>query len=173
MRFRGRQEITERDEQSAADDLRSSLERKGGYDPARPPDAFWSNMLIEVNRKLDDATSGKALSLSWAARVAIPGVVAIISFYIGLHYYVPGPVRNETAVAPIIGSLPQSDIDSLFAEQPLGDAAESIHEAVFTINGDDAAQYLLSSGETSSMIEALPEGQLDELLTKLSEGKNL
>ncbi len=168
MKFRERQKIADQEEQRATDELRSTLERKGGYDPLVPAESYWSNMILRVNNELDSVTSGKALSLSWAARVAIPGVVAIISFYIGLHYYVPEQPRPETAVYPILASLPQSEIDSLYVEESLGDVAGSVHETVFNISGEDAAQYCISTGEPSLALEILSDAQVDKLLTTLS-----
>ena len=168
MKFRERQKVADEDEHSSSEELRSALGRKGGYDPLSPPDIYWSNMIVHVNGKLDSATSGKALSLSWAARVAIPGVVAIISFYIGLHYYVPEQAQQQTAVMPILASLPQSEIDSLLVEQSLTGAAGYVHETVFSISGEDAAQYCISAGEPSLAIEILSDAQVDKLLTTLT-----
>lgn len=168
MRFRERQKIADQDEQRANDDLRSELGRRGGDDPVVPQESYWSNMIIHVNRELDSATSGKALSLSWAARVAIPGIVAIISFYIGLHYYVPVEAEQVTAVMPILASLPQSEIDSLLLEESLTDEDRSLHETVWSISGEDAAQYYISAGEPSLAFEILSDAQVDKLLTTLT-----
>lgn len=168
MKFRERQKIADQDEQRSSEELRSALQSKGGYDPLEPPDNYWSSMLVHVNEQLDSATSGKALSLSWAARVAIPGVVAIISFYIGLHYYVPEQATQQTAAMPILASLLQSEIDSLLVEQSLTDAAGYGHETVFSISGEEAAQYCISTGEPSLAFEILSDAQVDKLLTTLT-----
>ena len=80
---------------SASDEqkLAAEIERMTGgtrrTDEHDLPGTYWSNMLVKTNSRIDDVSSVRALSIGWALRVAIPGVVAIISFLIGLHYYSP------------------------------------------------------------------------------------
>ena len=62
-----------------------------------PSETYFANLLVRTNERLDRATSGVAISLSWLARVAVPGVVAIIFFFIGLHYYAPVTPRPSVA----------------------------------------------------------------------------
>ncbi len=167
MRIRGKQEVTDLEELKAADELRETL---NSLDTGAPSQAYWPRMIAEINRRIDDATSGKALSLSWAARVAIPGVVAIISFYIGLHYYVPEDAPKKTPIAPIISSLPQSEIDSLLLNEPAESAA---HLFSRSFSSEDAAQYALSSGEPMMLVESFSNEQVELLLAALSTGRNV
>ena len=104
--------IIERNEEEMAAEVRR-LEQSGPPKAAHPPtDAYWQNLIIRTNARIDEATSGKALSLSWAWRVAIPGVFAIVSFLIGVHYYVPGQPDERVTVASVLSALPSAAIDS-------------------------------------------------------------
>jgi hypothetical protein len=89
---------------------------------------------VKINGKIDDATSGKALSISWAARVAIPGVVAIVSFLVGLHYFAPDASRHAPSVAEVVLALPPAAIDSLLVDPSRADpslSAEDVATDVF------------------------------------------
>ncbi len=167
MKIRGKQEVTDQEEQQSVNELRETL---GPMETAAPSQTYWPRMIADVNRRIDEVTSGKALSLSWAARVAIPGVVAIISFYIGLHYYVPEGAPKNTPIAPILSSLSQTEIDSLLSDDLADNAA---HVLSLSLNGEDAAQYVLSAGEPLMLVESFSHEQVEELLTTLSTRKHL
>src|SRR5512141_561288 len=98
MKFRQEpRDITESEERELVDSVRA-LELEGGEKGTAPPisDAYWQNLIIRTNQRVDAAASAKAISISWAARVAIPGVVAIVSFLIALQYYVPVQIRQHS-----------------------------------------------------------------------------
>ena len=69
------------EEREASNELRTLL-RPNELLEQGPDDAYWHDLIARTNRRLDEAASGKAISISWAARVAIPGVVAIIFFFV-------------------------------------------------------------------------------------------
>ena len=83
------------------------------------PDAYWHNLIIRTNRQIDDASGAKAISLSWAARVAIPGVLAVLSFLIGLRYYVPERHPEQHSLTDAVMLLPGPVLDSIAAATPL------------------------------------------------------
>ena len=136
------------------------------------PDHYWTNLLVRTNRRIDDATSPRALSISWAARVAIPGVVAVVSFVIALHYY--APVRPEPAVtlASIVRAMPDQDVDSLYvigAGQNEGALPTvGVSEDVLQVSRDQIAEYFIENGKESQLVEALDDQQASDFLKALS-----
>jgi hypothetical protein len=134
-------------------------------------DAYWQNLLVRTNRRIDDVTSGKALSISWALRVAIPGVIAIISFLIGLHYYVPERASKGTSVEAVVLALPAETQDSLLATLPLNDrlAALSSYGDYFDLSREQIAGYMIDNGTTGTLLETLTEDQVEKLLISLGE----
>ena len=138
-----------------------------------PDDIYWQNLLIRTNRRIDDVTSGKALSISWALRVAIPGVVAIISFLIGLHYYVPERTQKGTSLEAVVLSLPDETQDSLLATLPLRDrlSAISSFEDLFDLSREQIAGYMIDNGTTSMLLETLTDEQINELLISLGSNR--
>jgi len=137
---------------------------------AQPPDQYWQNLAVRANARIDAATSGKAISILWAARVAIPGVVAIVSFLIGLHYYVPEPPRENVSVASVVLSLPAESIDSLLMDPGRIDPSLSLQELgvdVFYLSREQIADYLVVSGNTGAAMEGLTEGETSALLASL------
>lgn len=166
--------ISEQEEEQSVRELRSvasAFEQKVG----RPPGSYWANLLVRTNRRIDDQTSGKALSLSWAARVAIPGVVAIISFFVALHYYVPDSARPSTVVGPILTSLNEQELDSLLVADDFYHTMVSdpiVGNRLFDVAADQASDYLLSLGRESTVLEAFSDNQVDELLAALSSPRN-
>ena len=174
MRFRTeRPEIRSIDEHALAESIRAA----SGGDPVQPPvpGAYWQNLIIRTNRRLDHATSGKALSISWAARVAIPGVVAILSFYIGLHYYAPG-LKGADTLTSVVLSLPEPAVDSLLADPSQIDASISVTDLVenlFDIPKEQMAEYFIDHGRASSLMEAMTDDQVNEVLSTLGARKDL
>lgn len=168
--------ITDRDEQGVVDELRSLLAQQGNEESPSPQDLYWSNLLIRTNQRIDEATSGRALSLSWAARVAIPGVIAILSFFIGLHYYyVPDQPKRESSLTAVVLSSPDSAVDS-FVSQGLHieDMVRlaSRHDGIFEPTNDQLAEYFLSTSKATEVLEVLPVEQVNDLLVTLGTRKN-
>jgi hypothetical protein len=128
-------------------------------------------MLVRTNARIDGATSGRALSLSWAMRVAVPGAVAIVAFFIGLHYY-GNPVPSATAgLTPILNEINDAALDSLMELHAVVDTTELIGDnqaGWFDIPGDLAAEYLLSTDRTGVVAETLQDRELDEVLAALA-----
>ena len=93
MKFRvHRPEIDPREEESLVREIR----RLSAGEPASlpPTDPYWPNMLIRVNRRIDEASSGVAVSLSDGSALLIGGhndtedyerIVGVYAFR-----YVPG-----------------------------------------------------------------------------------
>ncbi len=141
--------------------------------PAGPPNAYWQNLLVRTNRKIDKVTSPLAISLSWALRVAIPGVVAVLSFVIGLHYYAPirhaTPDNLETAVL----ALPERVVDSVVTSAAVRDeapaAAAVVGEQVFDVPHEEIAEYFSESGTETTLVESLDDKQADALLAALAK----
>lgn len=141
----------------------------------RPSSTYWANLLVRTNRRIDERTSGKAISLSWAARVAIPGVVAIISFFVALHYYTPDVPRPSLVFGPILTSFSDNELDSLLTAGELYGTVvtdPAIGSRLFAVAADQAADYLLSHGRESAVLEAFSDNQVDELLAVLNAPRN-
>ncbi len=171
----GKPSITDDDEQRETTEVRRLAAQHGDNGFNSPPDAYWGNTIVRTNNRIDRATSGKALSISWAARVAIPGVVAIISFLIGLHYYVPEPRKEDNSLTAIVGMLASDEIDSMNVVPPDVDVSLSVpnyHGDVFELSSADIADYFLASGGVSTLMETLPSGQVDDLLIQLGSQKS-
>lgn len=135
------------------------------------PDAYWQNLIIRVNGRIDGATSGRALSISWAARVAIPGVVAIVSFLVGLHYMVPDAPRHEPSVADIVLSLPPAAMDSLLIDPSRVDPSLSVVDVatdVFVFSRQQIAEYLIDTGNPGAAVDEVSEGEASTILAVLS-----
>jgi hypothetical protein len=173
MRFRqGIHRIDDDAEQPLAAEVRELASRGTAGAATDPPDAYWQNFPVRANARIDTATSGRALSISWAARVAIPGVVAIGSFLIGLHYYVPEPPRALESVGAVVLSLPASAMDSLLADPARVDASLSVAETgpdVFQVSRDQIADYLVVSGSPTAAVEGLSENETNDLLAVLGD----
>ncbi len=153
--------------------LHQSLRELAAGDPPQdaPDPAYWQNLPIRLNRALDEATSGKALSLSWAARVAIPGVVAILSFLIGLHYYAPDRAGSGKSLQEVAMALPPSAVDSLYvASLTSNDTTFSgtVDGDFLQFSGDFASEYYLEHAGTAMLVEDLTDQELREVLVVLS-----
>jgi hypothetical protein len=146
------------------------LAGSGGQGP-RPPDAYWQNLIIKTNSRIDRATSGKALSISWAARVAIPGVVAIVSFLVGLHYYAPESSPHGPTVADVILSLPPATVDSLLVDPSRADPSLSVEDVatdVFDFSRQQIAEYFIENGNPAEAIDELSDREASTLFAVLS-----
>ncbi len=175
MKFRNeKREITEEQEKELAAAIRTLATRPGEGGPASPPDTYWHNLMVRTNRGIDDATSPRALSISWAARVAIPGVVAVVCFLIGLHYYAPGEPDMRSAITQTILSLPPGIVDSLIADPSQLSESMSVADIggdVFDVSHEQIAEYFLESGGPLTVMEAMPDIQAQEVLAVLAENR--
>jgi hypothetical protein len=138
--------------------------------PTAPPEAYWQNQIIRSNQRIDHATSGKALSINWAFRVAIPGVVAVLSFVIGLHYYVPEKPRQTESVSEVLLSLPTQAVDSLLAGNAAIDASVSVADVgadIFRFSQAQIADYLITRGAAETLMEGLSDQQVGDLVSAL------
>ncbi len=119
-----------------------------------PPGTYFANLLVRTNERIDRATSGVAISLSWLARVAVPGVVAIIFFFIGLHYYAPETPRSS--VVDVVNALPPAAFDSLLVDASSEDAV-IVPPSLFDVSGDQLVEFYLETGNPAAVLEELPE----------------
>jgi hypothetical protein len=135
-----------------------------------PADAYWQNLPVRINKRVDEATSGKAISLSWAARVAIPGVVAVLSFLIGLRYYAPDRPVTSTSLVEATSALPPATVDSLVASSlTAADTApdETSTGWVISVPHDMASDYLCEYEGTSMLLGDLSDSEVKHLLLAL------
>jgi hypothetical protein len=142
-----------------------------GEAPVLPP-AFWNSLRVRTNERIDRATSGKAITLSWVVRVALPGVVALLSFLIGLHYYSPLPESATVPLASVLEALPSPAVDSLlWASVSVADSvdAEIVHATVFDAASDEIAAYLVDSGAAAEMGAFLDEEDVDAILRSMTK----
>jgi hypothetical protein len=177
MKFRLHEPVvTDADEQEAVRELNEILVRSGERPPAIPVQSYWSNLLMRTNERIDDATSGKAISISWAVRVAFPGVVAIMFFFIGLHYYyVPQPTEGKTSLTSVFASLPPTVVDSLLSDPTRLDASLSgvdLRDEIFLSSQEQMSEYLISMGKISGALEVLTDEQIQEVLSSLGSHKS-
>ncbi|MBI5472892.1 MAG: hypothetical protein HY961_11155, partial [Ignavibacteriae bacterium] len=132
--------------------------------------SYFANLLVKTNEEIDRVASGKALSISWLARVAVPGVVAILFFAIGLHYYQPNlPTSEKHVIADAVKALPQETLDSLLSSsgEEVTVLAVSVSDNLFEVSNDSLAEFYLSTGGYDDMVESLPEKQLGEVVALL------
>jgi len=158
---------------SEEETLSASLREIAAGDPGLPPPepAYWQNLPIRLNRALDEATSGKALSLSWAARVAIPGVVAVLSFLIGLRYYAPDQGGSARSLREVAMALPPTAVDSLYvASLTTADSAiaGAVEGEILQVPSDDAREYYLENAGATTLVNDLSEQELREVLAVMS-----
>lgn len=176
MKFRQEpRDITESEERELVDSVRA-LELEAGEKGTAPPisDAYWQNLIIRTNQRVDAAASAKAISISWAARVAIPGVVAIVSFLIALHYYVPVQTRQHSDVESVVLALPERAVDSLLTDSALPEetlVAVAANENLFDVSSEQIGDYLIENGNSTMLVELLPQEQADQMLDLLAKEK--
>jgi hypothetical protein len=153
-------EHSDAEEREASNELRSLLGAAELREQG-PDEAYWHGLIARTNRRLDEAASSKAISISWAARVAIPGVVAIIFFFVGLHYYIPQPPPAVSPVREILLGLSNEDQDSLgdtlWREGLLG---EDRYGEIFTVPRDEIEEYLVTGGHAELALETISEAQV-------------
>ncbi|HUI11558.1 MAG TPA: hypothetical protein VL221_14590 [Bacteroidota bacterium] len=164
-------QITDEAGERLAAEIRAMAGAEEGH--AGPPAAYWQNLIIRVNEKIDRATSGRALSISWAARVAIPGVVAIVSFLVGLHYYAPDAAQGEPTVSDVLMSLPASSIDSLLVDPSRVDPALSVEDVgpdVFVFSRDQIAEYFMDNGNPADAVDGISDREANTVFAVLASG---
>ena len=168
-------DLSEEDELQATGQLRRQVEQLS-VKPAKLPESYLANLLVRTNARIDDASSAKAISISWAARVAIPGVVAILFFFVGLHYYAPDLPAREGSVMALVGSLPQDVVDSLLDHPERVSASLTVADVpsdVFQFSGDQITEYLAAHGNEQLLMESMDDAEVSSLLTVLGADKNL
>jgi hypothetical protein len=156
------------DERPLEDEVRRLAAGEGK--PEAPPDVYWQNLLVRTNARIDDATSPRALSISWAARVAIPGVMAILSFLIGLHYYAPDVQNAGTSVAAVVRSMPSAEVDSLLSEPErtgTSFSAADFEEDVFHVPRVQIEEYIIDQARPLDVLGSMPDDQVTEVLAAL------
>jgi hypothetical protein len=165
MKFRyHRAEIDPREEERLAEEIR----RLSAGEPASaaPPPQYWANMLVRINGRIDEASSGVALSLSWAARVAIPGVVAVVSFLIALQHYVPLQ-PGDVSVREL---LARGGVDSMLVqqteEQSTG-AQEVLADAYLDLSHEQLSDYFVNNGTPATVMDVLPEADVKAVLVTI------
>ncbi len=159
----------EQDEKELERSIRALAHRNNGDTIPSPPDAYWHNLVIRINRRIDEATSGRALSISWAARVAIPGVVAIISFMVGLRYYANDPMVDSASLREIVQTLPSGTVDSLLAEIPVPVAGDSpLEETLLAVTDNEIRSYLAENLSSSELVAGLSGTEAADVLAMLS-----
>ncbi len=175
MRFRlEKAHRAEFDEQKEEQSLKALLGKSAVTEEPVPSSSYWPALIARTNQRLDDATSGKAISISWAARVAIPGVVAILFFFIGLHYYVPEPPSQVSSLATVLLSLPAETQDSLLLEPSRIHESFSradFYEDVFELSNDQITDYFIASGSTGMLLETMTDQEVNDLLATLTTSK--
>lgn len=149
-------DITDAEEREAEEAVR----RLAGTSPMQQDkglsETYFANLIIRTNERIDRASSGLALSLSWLARVAVPGVVAIIFFFVGLHYYVPE--RTTPSVVEVINTLPTPALDSLLlASQADPAVATALQTSLFDISADQLVEFYIATENPTTVLEVLPE----------------
>jgi hypothetical protein len=174
MRLRAdRSKVTDEEEKALEASVRELS--RGQAETPPPADAYWQNLIIRINKRVDEATSGKAISLSWAARVAIPGVVAVLSFLIGLRYYAPDRLVTPASLVEATSTLPSTAVDSLVAlslARAENSPDETIAGWVLSVPHDMASDYLCEYVGTSVLLGDLSDAEVKHLLSALGSGPN-
>ncbi len=159
-------------ERLLVEEIRANASQSPRPDLDPPSDAYWANLLVRTNARIDEATSTKALSISWAARVAIPGVVAVLSFVIALHYYAPRTDRGDT-VAAVVRTMPEQTFDSLLvAGAGQGEGAlpaVGIGDDIIQVPREQIAEYFIDNGREGQLVESMDDQQAKAFFTALSK----
>lgn len=161
-------EVSEAHEREAVERVRALARQTGGAGGQTPSDTYFATLIVQTNKKIDYITSGRALSISWLARVAVPGVVAIIFFFIGLHYYVPTPPQRSSTIADAVKILPADQLDSLLLSSSLNGTTEAAwYPDIFTVRNEYLFDYFVASQSPATVLESLSDQQLKEVATIL------
>lgn len=163
-------EFTDAEERELEESVRSLVNQSGDRGHAAPPPAYWQNLIVLINSRIDREESAKMLSIHWALRVALPGILAILSFVIGLHYYVPEKTTQEESVSAVILSLPQRSVDSLLLDPSPLAGSLSIAEVgggFFEVTQDQIADYLINQGAAQTLVESMSDELLGDVMVEL------
>ena len=136
------------------------------------PDAYWQNLLIRTNARIDEVSSPRAIGLSWLMRVAVPGVFAILSFVVALHYYVPMHAVRDNGIAQALKALPETSIDSLMVEGAgNGDTGPvpELSSAAFRVSGEQIEDYFIENGKENQIVETMDDRQVHVFLDALTD----
>jgi hypothetical protein len=167
FRFQKRDEQPD-EERALTDDLRGLLRTLGRAEEPRLPEAERARILAATRARLDAATSARALSWSWAARVAIPGVTAIIAFFTAMHYYRDPAPPAEPAFLPALSGLTGDALDSLLAARDqAGTSDVAVAADLFDVSREAAEEYLLALDRTPLVLETLTDEEVGVLETEL------
>lgn len=161
---KNKEKIDEETARSIEEELRTYASKESERVPPKP---YWANSLVRINARIDEATSGRSLSLSWAVRVAIPGIVAIITFLIGLDYYIPDPRPTSPSMQSFFLSLPASTIDSLTAIDDGASLAVSELPTARSFSEAQIAEYFISAQASEELVETMSEEDLNSLFSLL------
>jgi hypothetical protein len=170
-RKQGQLPLSDEQEQQEVQALREKVRQLEILPEQAPAAPYWSNLLVRTNERIDHVASGKAISLSWVARVAIPGVVAIVCFFVALHYYYPGVARSVTPLSSVVASLPVTVFDSLAVETTLTGPTVSVagfEPSLMIPSEEHLAEYLLVRGDITAAVETMGEEQIEEALTQVA-----
>lgn len=170
MRFRMSAAELERTAEEELENRIRAANTRGGM-PVMSRD-FWNDLRVRTNERIDRAGSGRAITLSWAARVAIPGVVALVSFLVGLHYYAPFPGPAGTPLASVLAELPDGSVDSLVVSAAAAvDSADAdlVNDTMFDAGADEIAAYLVEAGAATEVGEFLADGDVDRILQAMTK----
>ena len=172
MKFRPeKQTQTEATERELADEIRR-IDREDTSRRAGLSDAYWQNLLIRTNARIDEVSSPRALGLSWLLRVALPGVFAVLSFVIALHYYVPTRPTRDADIVRALQALPPTAIDSMTAagagSGEMMNAAE-LSDAALAVSGDQIEDFFLETGNESQVVETMGDTQAHAFLDALAK----
>jgi hypothetical protein len=157
-------EMTDQSEREEAEIVRHLAREAGEAEPA-PSNTYFATLIARTNERLDYVTSGKALSISWLARVAIPGVVAILFFFIGLHYYNPETGGGSHSLVEEMKTLSSADLDSLIVESASENSLPNadLHSDLFQVSNEQLAEFYITSESPLAVLELLPEQQQKEV----------
>jgi hypothetical protein len=168
MRFRNEKHgFSDAEELKQVGDIRMLSE--GEPSPAPPEEAHWSRQLVRINARIDEVSSGRAMSLSWAARVAIPGVVSILFFLIGLQYYVPRH-EHDIRVASVLENSTVQNLDtvlSIAGQSPAGAVQDEIADSYMNVSNEQLSEYLIANGRTTDVMDVMSDQQVGTVLSRL------
>jgi hypothetical protein len=138
--------------------------------PVGPSEAYWQNLPITINQRIDGRTSGRALSKAWAARVALPGVVTMLVVLAVLRIYAPESRPQVQAVNSVVMALPSEVVDSLLADPTPIDPSLTVEDwpaEVFDVSRDQMTEYLVDNGATSDVVNDLTSKESTALFAAL------
>lgn len=175
MKFRqDKPQLSESEEQALVHEIRDLALQKSPLEHPVVSLTYWQSLIVRTNQRIDHVISPMALSISWALRVAIPGVVAVLSFVIGLHYYAPVRPSAENGMNSAVQALADRDVDSMVTSSALADgaiqAAATVGNQVFDVSKDQIVDYLIENERETTLVESLDDQQANALLIALANG---